>query len=239
MFSSRRMTLRPTRRSLFLSTVGARHYDLLREKLAPVLPKSKTLDDLKAILLEYYEPKRLEIAERFAFYRRTQGPTESVSEYLAELRKCMIRCKFQADRVDEILCDQLVCGLRHETTQKHLLSVDNLTLDKAVQLAQSMEAADMLSKSLKDSGSASAPVNQVPSGKRRKCYRCGKTGHGEKTYRYREAECHHCHKKGHIASVCRSKAPASKVAAPARKPRAVTVASSLPLNLLTILISRV
>ena len=118
--------------------------------------------------------------------------------------------QFQADRVDEVLRDQLVCGLRHETTQKHLLSVDNLTLDKAVQLAQSMEAADMSSKSLKDSGSASAPVNQVPSGKRHKCYRCGKTGHGEKTCRYREAECHHCHKKGHIASVCRSKAPGSK-----------------------------
>ena len=122
----------------------------------------------------------------------------------------MIHCKFQADRVDEVLRDQLVCGLRHETTQKHLLSVDNLTLDKAVQLAQSMEAADMSSKSRKDSGSASAPVNQVPSGKRRKCYRCGKTGHGEKTCKYREAECHHCHKKGHIASVCRSKAPGSK-----------------------------
>ena len=32
---------------------------------------------------------------------------------------------------------------------------------------------------------------------------------------------------------------ASKVAAPARKPQAVTVASSLPLNLLTILIEKV
>ena len=36
--------------AVFLSTVGARHYDLLREKLAPVLPKSKPLDDLKEIL---------------------------------------------------------------------------------------------------------------------------------------------------------------------------------------------
>lgn len=58
-----------------------------------------------------------------------------------------------------MLRDQLLCGLCHETTQKHLLLVDNLTLDKAVELALSMEAADMSSKFLKDSGSASAPVN--------------------------------------------------------------------------------
>ena len=77
--------------------MGACHYDLLREKLAPVLPKSKTLDDLKAILQEYYELKQFEIAERFAFYRRTQGPMESVSEYLAELHKCIIHWKFHAD----------------------------------------------------------------------------------------------------------------------------------------------
>ena len=217
--------------------MGARHYDLLREKLALVLPKSKTLDDLKVILRGYYEPKRLEIAERFAFYRRTQGPSESVAEYLAELRKCIVHCKFQADRVDEILRDQLVCGLRHETVQKNLLSEDNLTLDKAVQLAQSMEAADLSSKSLKD-GSACVPVNQVPSDKRRKCYQCGMTGHGERTCRYRDAEFHR-HKKGHIASVCRSKVSGRKQVTLARNPSLDTVTSSLPLNQLTTLIEEV
>lgn len=37
--------------------------------------------------------------------------------------------------------DRLVCGLRSESTQKRLLSEADLTLARAVEIAQSMEAA--------------------------------------------------------------------------------------------------
>ena len=40
------------------------------------------------------------------------------------------------------LCDRLVCGLKNEGHQKRLLAEHELTLDEALAIAQSPEAAD-------------------------------------------------------------------------------------------------
>ena len=43
------------------------------------------------------------------------------------------------------------------------------------------------------------------SGSSTPCYRCGRFNHNPKDCRFRNAACHFCKKKGHIASVCRAK----------------------------------
>ena len=59
---------------------------------------------------DYFDPKPVVIAERFNFYQRSQGSGESVSNFLACLRKLASRCKFDAF-LSEALRDRLVCGL--------------------------------------------------------------------------------------------------------------------------------
>ena len=76
------------------------------------------------------------IAERFYFHRRNQAVRESVAEYLAELRRLATHCEF-GDYLSEALQDQLVCGLCNEGAQKNLLARPDLTLAKAVEVAQS------------------------------------------------------------------------------------------------------
>ena len=53
---------------------------------------------------------------------------------------------------------------------------------------------------LHDIGKVSRPL--PPSA--RSCYRCGGT-HPADRCRFKDSECHYCHKKGHIAKVCRAK----------------------------------
>ena len=48
---------------VFLSLIGGRAYSLLRDLVAPENPKSKSLDQLKKLLKDHYEPKPLTIAE--------------------------------------------------------------------------------------------------------------------------------------------------------------------------------
>lgn len=131
-----------------LNMIGAKTYSLVRTLVAPEEPKSKTFEQLTAVLKQHYEPKRLIIARRFYFHRREQATNESISEYVAELRKLAAPCDF-GDYLNEALCDRFVCGLCSESTQKRLLSEAELTLTKAISIAQSMEAAESESHTLR------------------------------------------------------------------------------------------
>ena len=97
--------------AVFLSSVGATAYALLRDLLAPTKPKDKSLDDLFKTLREHYNPTPLVIAERFSFHSRAQSSTESVAEYIAELRRLATHCQFKTF-LQEALRDRFVCGLR-------------------------------------------------------------------------------------------------------------------------------
>ena len=126
---------------VLLSVIGGKTYALLRSLLSPQLPKEKSFSQLAEALQKHYEPKPVVIVQRFHFHRRNQAPGESVAQYVAELRRLAADCKFEG-YLEEALRDRLVCGLRNENTQKRLLTDPELTLAKAIDVAQSMEAAE-------------------------------------------------------------------------------------------------
>ena len=170
------------------------------------------MDELVAILKQHYEPKRLTVARRFYFHRRDQAAHETISEYMAELRKLATPCEF-GEYLDEALRDRLVCGLRSETIQNRLLSEAELSLTKAVTMAQSMEAAELETKSLQvekttivnNVRSNSSGTRPGSSSTRKACQHCGKNNHTSENCFYKEAACHHCKRTGHLAKVCRAK----------------------------------
>ena len=105
-----------------------------------------------------------------------------------------------------------MCGLRSVAVQKQLLAQTDLMLDKALQIAQGMEAAEKSTKTLQggDNSSYTSQINRMrPSrGSSRQstklCYHCGHTDHIASACRFREARCNKCHKKGHLVKVCQS-----------------------------------
>ena len=111
-------------------------------------------------MLEHYDPTLITIAERFVFHQQSQGPQETVTEYMAELRRLATHCNF-GDFLSQALRNRFVCGLR-DTTQKRLLLERMLELQKALEIAQGMEVADVGAKRLqKQSAEAAAAVGQV------------------------------------------------------------------------------
>lgn len=95
-----------------LTVIGPKTYSLLKKLCAPENPAGKAYGDLINLLNSHLMPKPSVIAET---------PGESVSSFVAELRKLAIHCNF-AETLNDTLQYRFVCGLRHEHTQKRLLA---------------------------------------------------------------------------------------------------------------------
>ena len=188
-----------------LLVLGLKHYTLLRGLVSPGKPEDKILEELTTLLTKHYDSEPIVITERFHFYQRNQKSGESISEYLASLRNLASRCQFK-DFLSEALRDRLVCGLNSEATQKSLLAKDDLTLDKALETALSMEAAAKRTRELKGSHRANPVLKVEPqTPPAQPCGRCGRGNHSSSACRFKGTKCHKCGKVGHIAPVCRSK----------------------------------
>ena len=212
---------------VFLNFIGGTTYAILRNLLAPDSPISKPFSVLVEKLRDHFEPKPSIIAERFKFHRRGQNAGETITVYIAELRRLAVRCSFPREYLDDTLRDRFVCGLRSESTQKLLLAEKELTLTIALEKAQNLEAAQRDAQVMKgqtsalsigriESRSSSSPHQasyssrgrgQASRGRGRggqgSCYRCNGKGHLAPDCRFIDSVCHKCSKVGHLAKACR------------------------------------
>ena len=76
---------------VFLTFIGGTTYAILRNLLAPDSPISKPFSVLVEKLRDHFEPKPSIIAERFKFHRRGQNAGETITVYIAELRRLAVR----------------------------------------------------------------------------------------------------------------------------------------------------
>ena len=152
------------------------------------------------LLKNHYEPPPLVIAECYCFHLCSQEVGETISEYIAELRRLASKCKFEnaTDFLEESLRDCFVIGLCIESTQKWLLTKQKLTLLKAIEIAQSLEAATTDAQQ-----QSKASIHATPASKEI-CYHCGQTGHKANNCMFKNSVCHSCSRKGHIRKVCKS-----------------------------------
>ena len=150
------------------------------------------------------------IAERFRFHKRDQNDEESISVYVAELRKLSEHCDFK-DNLNDSLRDRLVCGIKHGNIQKKLLSESDLTLQKAIDVATAMETAakdvvELQKQHIPDSihQLSKKPTSNTKLKKNNKaCFRCDRFTPDE--CRFKEDIYLFCSKKGHIERACLSK----------------------------------
>ncbi|XP_033105178.1 uncharacterized protein LOC117107583 [Anneissia japonica] len=215
-----------------LTVIGPKAYALLNDLCSPALPKIKAYDELTKMLDEHFNLKPLVIAKRYRFHKRDQKQSESIQEYLAELRKLTKYCKF-GNNLEDSLRDRLVCGITTTAIQKKLLAEADLTLQKAIEIAIAMETASKEAEELKHKQITAhyvRPTRKQLGGKKptakiqNQCYRCNRTGHFPDKCYHLNTDCRFCGKKGHIEVACRAKnaAKASTRATPRQdsKPRA-------------------
>lgn len=92
------------KKAILLSVCGKETYKLLRSLVSPGLPTDKSYESLRAALKDHFAPQPSRIVRRNQFYRRDQQSGESISLFVAELRRLAEHCEFGAN-LEEMLCD--------------------------------------------------------------------------------------------------------------------------------------
>ena len=77
-------------------------------------PEAQTFDTLVERLTNHIHPKSSVVAERYKFGCQRQRDSESIADFVADLRSLAARCNFKADALDETLRGRFVCGLSKE-----------------------------------------------------------------------------------------------------------------------------
>ena len=108
------------KRAILLSNCGPQTYQLLKNLLAPEKPNTLDYSELVEVLRRHWQPKPSKIVQRYHFHSRVQKDNESISEFVAELRKLAEHCEF-AD-LEDMLRDRLVCGVKGFTNTEEVTS---------------------------------------------------------------------------------------------------------------------
>jgi hypothetical protein len=173
------------KRAILLSNCGPQTYQLLKNLVAPEKPNTLDYSELVEVLRRHWQPKPSKIVQRYHFHSRVQKDNESISEFVAELRKLAEHCEF-AD-LEDMLRDRLVCGVKDSRIQKKLLAEQELTFRQAFETGQAMEIAE---KNVKDIQIFQRPVHKIQEAQPQV---------------QKESKFHHCGGRRHNASDCRYK----------------------------------
>ena len=94
-----------------------------------------TLEDAIVALASHFEPRVNVVAERYKFRCRRQRIGESIDTFVSDLRQLISRCEY-GGLTDSILRDQLVEKILSNPLREKMLMESDLTLEKAILMAQ-------------------------------------------------------------------------------------------------------
>ena len=164
---------------------------------------------------EYCIPRENTIYERFLFFTRDQRESETVDQYLTELRQIAANCDFESITPDQLLRDRLVTGTKTAKVRENLLKEKKLTLEKAIDIARAAESTAVQMKVMSAEPGLSAVkekekkqsenVPSVSSGWIKDCRFCGRN-HERRSCPAFGQICAYCKKRNHFVASAQQKA---------------------------------
>ena len=120
-------------------------------------------------------PSVNEIVERYRFFSREQGLSETIDCYVTDLKVLAKTCDFGTFR-DSLIRDRIVCGSNNASTRELLLHEKNMTLDACIQLWQGTTNSQRIKWTVHFVANHMKSKQKCPA-YGRKCKKCGKENH--------------------------------------------------------------
>ncbi|CAB3232298.1 unnamed protein product [Arctia plantaginis] len=128
--------------NIFLHIVGEQCREIIDQF------KEITLEGVLKKLDEHFGSKKNLTVERHKFFIRNQQESETIDQYVFELKKLALTCEF-CDLKDDLIKDRLVCGVISSAIRERLLREDKLTLYTAVEICRVAIVSRMYSEDIK------------------------------------------------------------------------------------------
>lgn len=136
------------KRAILLNAVGPATYRLVKTLAIPGKPTDLGFNDIVEKLKLHFNPKPSPIIKRHEFNKRKQQLNESVSEYVAALRRIAEHCEF-GGTLNDMIRDHLVDGIADKRVQDRYFREITLSYKDALSMAQ---AATKDSRKLRNDG---------------------------------------------------------------------------------------
>ena len=163
--------------------------------------EEKTFENVEKKFKDHCEPRKNMTYLRHKFFSRRQGDDETIDHYVTDLKNLAKDCEL-AQLEQELTKDILVLGVNSNTVRNRLLRIDDLKLDKAVDICRANEVAATQMQSL-NQDSKTDSVNAVGQDKSYHCGKCAKRHKPRQCPAYGQ-KCNKCSRYGHFAKACRS-----------------------------------
>lgn len=110
------------------------------------LPNTKTFQELLTLLKNHICPRPSEVAKQHKFCSRVQHEGESISQFVAELKRLSTNCNFVCINCNKSTFNthlrlQFIRGIRDNEIRERLLQSSNLSFEEALKVAHSIESA--------------------------------------------------------------------------------------------------
>ena len=221
------------RAAVFLACVGTEAYELYQTMQFASEEASKEIDNVIEAFERHCVGETNVTYERYEFNRRVQEPAERFDNFLAAIRRLVRTCEY-GTLEESILRDRIVMGIRDDATRRKMLQTRKLTLEMAIDICKSSEAASRQLKAIASPDEVNAMKTESKQSRRRSptkrrressrdgshfrrdrqrassaarpCQYCNRQHAPQKTAcpAYGQV-CRRCNKKHHFESVCRSK----------------------------------
>lgn len=197
----------PDKKSFLISLGGPELYKTLCSLLSPQTEDNFTFENIIEKLTAHFKPKKNIIVECFKFFKRDQHPSETISDYIVELKQLSQSCDF-GTFLDKALLIKFVCGLNNDVIQNRLLNDTSInSFEKACDLALTLDMTQNQVDLLRNHSVHVLQNNSFRS--RDQQQRNGNEGAGNEVGRQSKRErktsiieCYYCHKRGHIERNC-------------------------------------
>ena len=194
------------KRALLLYSAGEEVTDIF--ETLPNQGKEKEYDKAVTTLNAYFQPKVNKTYEIYIFRNATQNPGELLDSYCTRLRH--LAQTSEVANEDKEIKSHIVVSCSSSRLQRRALRED-MNLKDLLAYGRDLEMSDKQAKGIEEHEKL-ATVSPVQTGNRTKRYRCGEHyPHKGRPCPALKETCKHCHKKGHFATVCRSRLTPKRV----------------------------